>query len=51
MAHINNDFQFDAWMKRYSAKMNQKAKGSNATSVTKDQYRTRTKGMLPNPGG
>lgn len=53
MRYIEDDFQFDAWLKRYSAKM---AKAHNSTgragkhAVTKKQFASRTAGMLPQPG-
>lgn len=52
LRYINDDFQFDSWLKRYAAKMKNRARktGQGTHHVTHDTYMKRTKGMLPNPG-
>lgn len=52
LRYIDNDQEFDAWLKRYAAqKKREGAKGKKPKGkvVSKEDYMKRIKGAIPNP--
>lgn len=47
---IDNDPQFDAWLRRFNQKNKGSHKNSSGNKVSKERFFSRMKGKLPQPG-
>ena len=51
LRYIDNDHEFDAWLKRYADKRKREGAKNKPKGkmVSKEEYMKRTRGALPNP--